>query len=190
MHTLPRYASAVSFILLRTMDETSSAEKVFSSPLYSTLIMGLLAWLITVNGQCFMSDCTEASLNFLPIRRLASTMRKQRMVNTLILQDGDYLMENDGEHVYQINWHMNKLLTKNCVVGVHGDLVFGCVADQSFCVCERYITGGGSVTLIVGDDFHLPMLENSNTGICGTKIYSNGLLCWLAHVAEKKYLRV
>lgn len=186
MHTLPRYASAVSFILLRTMDETSSAEKVFSSPLYSTLIMGLLAWLITVNGQCFMSDCTEASLNFLPIRRLASTMRKQTMVNTLILQDGDFLMENDGEHVYQINWHMNKLLTKNCVVGVHGDLVFGCVADQPFCVCERYITGGGSVTLIVGDDFHLPMLENSNTGICGTKIYSNGLLCWLAHVAEKK----
>lgn len=81
---------------------------------------------------------------------------------------------------------MNKLLTKNCVVGVHGDLVFGCVADQPFCVCERYITGGGSVTLIVGDDFHLPMLENSNTGICGTKIYSNGLLCWLAHVAGKK----
>lgn len=90
MHTLPRYASAVSFILLRTMDETSSAEKVFSSPLYSTLIMGLLAWLITVNGQCFMSDCTEASLNFLPIRRLASTMRKQTMDNTLILQDGEW----------------------------------------------------------------------------------------------------
>lgn len=94
-------------------------------------------------------------------------------------------MENDGEHVYQINWHMNKFLTKNCVVGIHGDLVFCCVANQPLCVCERYITGGGSVTLIVGDDLHFPMLENSNTGICGTKIYSNGLLC-LTHVAGKK----
>jgi hypothetical protein len=34
----------------------------------------------------------------------------------------------------------------------------GGVSDQALCVGEGDITGSGSVTLIVGNDFHLSML--------------------------------
>uniref|UniRef100_T1IUX5 Uncharacterized protein n=1 Tax=Strigamia maritima TaxID=126957 RepID=T1IUX5_STRMM len=53
------------------MEEISSGKKVFISPLYSTLILGLPPSLMTSNGQCFMSDCTDESSNLRPIRRLA-----------------------------------------------------------------------------------------------------------------------
>jgi len=71
--SFPRYASAISFILMRTMDEISSAAKVFSSPRYCTWITGLPATPdVTLKGQCFMSLCTALSVNLRPMRRLAS----------------------------------------------------------------------------------------------------------------------
>ena len=54
------------------MEDTSSGQKDLFSPLCSTWVLGFPASLVTVNGQCFMSACTTASLNFRPIRRLAS----------------------------------------------------------------------------------------------------------------------
>uniref|UniRef100_A0A182ULX2 Uncharacterized protein n=1 Tax=Anopheles merus TaxID=30066 RepID=A0A182ULX2_ANOME len=68
----PRYASAVSFILVSTIEDTSSGKNDFFSPLYSTCSFGLPPSLITSNGQCFMSACTVASSNLRPIKRLAS----------------------------------------------------------------------------------------------------------------------
>jgi len=68
----PRYDSAVSRILVRTMEETSSGVNCFSSPLNSTEMTGLPAFSITLKGKCFMSACTSASANLRPIRRLAS----------------------------------------------------------------------------------------------------------------------
>ncbi|GET90209.1 heat-shock protein hsp70, putative [Leishmania tarentolae] len=70
---LPRYASAVSFIFSSTIELISSGVKVFSSPRYCTAITGLSSpFVVTLNGQCFMSACTTESLNLRPIRRLAS----------------------------------------------------------------------------------------------------------------------
>uniref|UniRef100_A0A915JH68 Uncharacterized protein n=1 Tax=Romanomermis culicivorax TaxID=13658 RepID=A0A915JH68_ROMCU len=51
----------------------SSGKNFLASPLCSTSILGLPPSLITLNGQCFMSDWTVASSKRRPINRLAST---------------------------------------------------------------------------------------------------------------------
>ena len=38
------------------------------------------------------------------------------------------------------------------VVGVHGNLVLGGITDETLRVVESDVRGGGSVTLVVGDD--------------------------------------
>ena len=73
--SLPRYDSAVSFILTRIIDEISSGVKSLVSPLNSTSMTGRSPSLaLTLNGKCFMSDCVDESENLRPIRRLASKM--------------------------------------------------------------------------------------------------------------------
>merc|ERR1712209_77403 len=71
---VPRYASAVSFILTSTIELISSGVKVFSSLWYSTLSLGRPFCSTTWKGQCFLSDCTVDSLSFLPINLFASKM--------------------------------------------------------------------------------------------------------------------
>ena len=44
---------------------------------------------------------------------------------------------------------------EDCVTGVDGDLVLGWVSDQSLSVGECNIGGGGSVTLVIGDNLNL-----------------------------------
>ena len=75
---------------------------------------------------------------------------------------------------------MNRLnsvhqLTKNGVGGVHGGLIFGRISDETFGVGEGDVGGRRPVALIVGDDFHLAMLENANAGIGGAQIDTDGL---------------
>lgn len=65
------------------------------------------------------------------------------------------------------------IITKNCVVRVHGDLVFSGISDETLSVCKSDIAGGSSVSLIIGDDFDLSVLKNSNTGVGGSKINTN-----------------
>lgn len=67
------------------------------------------------------------------------------------------------------------MLTKNCVGGIQGNLIFGCITDQSLCVSEGNVTGCGPITLIVGNDFNFAMLKHTHTRVCGAKINSN---CW------------
>ena len=68
----PKKASAVSFILTKTIEDISSGEKTLVSFLNSTCILGFPPSLITWKGQCFISAWTVWSSNFLPIKRLAS----------------------------------------------------------------------------------------------------------------------
>ena len=69
----PKYVSAISFILINTILEISSAVNSFSSCLYLTRIIGLLSFpLKTSKGQFFISSCTALSPNLRPINRLAS----------------------------------------------------------------------------------------------------------------------
>ena len=60
--SLPRYASAVSFIFVSTIEETSSGESCFFSPLTFTLIIGLPCLSTISNGKSFLSLCTVFSL--------------------------------------------------------------------------------------------------------------------------------
>jgi hypothetical protein len=59
------------------------------------------------------------------------------------------------------------------VDGVHGDLVLGSITDQTLGVGEGDIAGGGSVTLIVGDDLHSVVLPHTDARVGGSKINSN-----------------
>merc|ERR1719215_1071940 len=71
--SLPRKASATSFILTRIMDEISSGKKSFSSPLNVTRMEGRSpSFWTTLKGKCFMSDWVAESVKRRPIRRLAS----------------------------------------------------------------------------------------------------------------------
>lgn len=60
------------------------------------------------------------------------------------------------------------------VDGVFGGLIFGCVSDESFGFCESDIGWGGSVSLIVGDDFNSFVLPDAYAGVGGSEIDSNG----------------
>lgn len=70
---LDKKASATSLILTRTIDEISSAWNFLISPLYFMTILGLSSGPgSTLKGHNLMSFYTTDSLNFLPIKRLAS----------------------------------------------------------------------------------------------------------------------
>ena len=57
------------------------------------------------------------------------------------------------------------MLTKDGIVGVHGDLVLGGVTNETLCVGEGDITRRGTVTLVVGDDFDLAVLEDADARV-------------------------
>lgn len=59
---------------------------------------------------------------------------------------------------------------EDCVGWVHGDLVFGGISDQSFGVVESNVRWGGSVTLVVGDDFDFTVLEDTDARVRGSEI--------------------
>ncbi len=66
-----------------------------------------------------------------------------------------------------------KLLTKDCVGGIHGNLVFCSISNQSLTICESYIAWSGSVSLVISDDFNFSMLEYTYTGVGGPEINTN-----------------
>ncbi|TYZ61875.1 hypothetical protein PybrP1_008955 [[Pythium] brassicae (nom. inval.)] len=69
----PRYASAVSFMRVSTIDEISSGVKRLLSPLNSTSISTLFESPSTIlNGKCLMSFFTMSSLKLRPMMRFAS----------------------------------------------------------------------------------------------------------------------
>ena len=54
------------------------------------------------------------------------------------------------------------LRVKDGVVGVHRDLVLGGISDQTLVVGEGDIRRGGSVTLVVGNDFNTVVLPDTD----------------------------
>jgi len=60
--------------------------------------------------------------------------------------------------------------------GVHGSLVLGRVSDETLRFSEGDIGRGGSVSLVVGDDFNTVVLPDTNTGVGGSEIDTDGSL--------------
>mmetsp|Transcript_16464 Transcript_16464/g.24184 ORF Transcript_16464/g.24184 Transcript_16464/m.24184 type:complete len:101 (-) Transcript_16464:75-377(-) len=59
---------------------------------------------------------------------------------------------------------------KNCVGGVHSDLVFCSISDQPLCVSESHIARCGTVSLIIGNDLDTIILPYSYAAIGCTQI--------------------
>ena len=57
------------------------------------------------------------------------------------------------------------LSVEDGVVGVHGDLVLGSVTNQSLTLAEGDIGGGGTVTLVVGNNFNTVILPDTDTTV-------------------------
>jgi hypothetical protein len=60
------------------------------------------------------------------------------------------------------------------VSGVSGSLVLGGISDKTLFFGEGDIGGGGVETLIVSDDFDFVVLEDTDAGVGGSEIDSNG----------------
>jgi hypothetical protein len=63
---------------------------------------------------------------------------------------------------------------ENGVVWVFSGLIFGSITDESLSFGEGDIRWSGSVTLIIGDDFNPVILPDSDTGVSGSEIDSDG----------------
>ena len=59
------------------------------------------------------------------------------------------------------------------VIGVYGDLILGGITNQTLGISESDIRGGGTVTLVVGNDLHSSILPVPNTRVGGTQINTN-----------------
>lgn len=62
---------------------------------------------------------------------------------------------------------------EHCVHGVSGHLVLGRVAYQTLGFGETHVGWGRAVTLIIGNDFNTVVHPNSDTGVSGSKIYTD-----------------
>jgi hypothetical protein len=62
---------------------------------------------------------------------------------------------------------------EHSVRSVHGNLVLGSVTDEALSIVECNIRGGGTVTLVVGNDLHAIVLPHSNAGVSSTQINSD-----------------
>merc|ERR1711963_1244228 len=62
---------------------------------------------------------------------------------------------------------------KYCVCWIQSDLILGSIAYKPFGIGECYVGRSCSVSLVIGNNFHLSVLENANTRVCGTQIDSD-----------------
>lgn len=67
------------------------------------------------------------------------------------------------------------------VLGVHGDLVFGGVADEAFGVSECHVGWGGAVALVVGDDLDAVVLPYAHAAVCRSEIDAYGFAFFCRH---------
>jgi len=112
------------------MAEISWAENCFFSPRYSTSIMGLPPWSMTLKGHDLMSLVTVSSSNRRPINRLGKSAH--------CLPDS-------------LRGRLDVLDIEDGVLRVHSSLVLGRLTDQALLARERDEGGGGEGTLLVGD---------------------------------------
>jgi len=75
------------------------------------------------------------------------------------------------------------------VLGVAGSLVLGGITNQSLTTVggESHVGGGGSVTLVVGNDFDLVVLPHTDTRVGGTQIDTDSVVFSGSHLLLESY---
>ena len=75
---------------------------------------------------------------------------------------------------------MRTNLTENAVGRVHGYLILGRIADQTFSVGESDVRRRRSIALVVGDDLHFAVLKHADTRVRRAQINTDSW-CFLRH---------
>ena len=75
-----------------------------------------------------------------------------------------------------IDYSLSLIILMKTVIFKTTYLILGWISDQPLGVSECHIGGSCPITLVIGNDLHLAMLENSNTGVGGAQVNTNCLL--------------
>ena len=105
---------------------------------------------------------------------------------SLVLNDNHWLVISSGfnlerpKFAISLDGLVSKLSTdeslgiEDGVERVSGSLILGGISDESFLVSEGNVGWGGVETLVVCDDFNLVVHPNSDAGVGGSEIDSDG----------------
>ncbi|KAG8126575.1 hypothetical protein E2320_021724, partial [Naja naja] len=80
-----------------------------------------------------------------------------------------------GLHRRVIKFAANETLgIEDGIVRIHSHLILGCISDKPFSVRKGNVARCSAVALVVGDNLHFPMLENSDAGVRGAQVNAYG----------------
>ncbi|ETE72736.1 hypothetical protein L345_01432, partial [Ophiophagus hannah] len=80
-----------------------------------------------------------------------------------------------GLHRRVIEFAANETLgIKDGIVRIHSHLILGCISDKPFSVRKGNVARCSAVALVVGDNLHFPVLENSDAGVRGAQVNAYG----------------
>jgi hypothetical protein len=146
----PKYASAVSFILTRIMEDISSGENVSVLPLNSTCTLGLPFLGTTLKGKCLMSACRESSDIFRPMRRFASKMLFRGFIAHWLFAESPMIRSvsvkatHDG--VVRFPWSLG-IISHECVSGLQMETPASKAEDQALKDCNQSSDSGSTCKL-------------------------------------------
>mmetsp|Transcript_12746 Transcript_12746/g.19074 ORF Transcript_12746/g.19074 Transcript_12746/m.19074 type:complete len:90 (-) Transcript_12746:48-317(-) len=69
----------------------------------------------------------------------------------------------------------HSLSVEHCIGGIHSDLIFRRITNETFSISKRYIGWSGSVSLIIGYDLNTIILPYSDAGISCSEINTYAL---------------
>ena len=82
---------------------------------------------------------------------------------------------NVSLHVFVLELTADKTLgVVDSISWVFGGLVLGSITDETLLLSEGNVRGGGVETLIVGDDLNFAVLEDTDAGVGGSEIDTDG----------------